>query len=243
MPPPDDWKPWVNPDQAGRPAGPGKQGRLTGNISLGGKQYPYASGGARTPSVPYGEYPITPGLEGPKIRNRPGGGFAVAGNTPGIQDPLLNRLRTGIAIHATSSNDLDRMMTEGCFGVRKEDWPEFKRSLQEKMAREGQLTITLGQDGNAQIRSRLDKSFEDHAEDRRVDMADVTNSETGTASAQGAEVSGDDDVEADLDEAWELADEEDAVQQIDEEAADEDEIAAAEETAHDEETMDARTME
>jgi hypothetical protein len=239
MPPPDDWKPWVNPNQAGRPVGPGMQGRLTGNISLGGKQYPYASGGWKTPSVPYGEFPITPGQEGSKIRGRPGGGVSVAGST-GIFDPLLKRMRTGIALHATSSNDLDRMMTEGCFGVRKEDWPEFKRVLQEKMAREGQLTITLGEDGNAKIRSRLDKSFEDHAEDRRVDMADVAQSDD-VVNAQGAVT--DDDIDGDLDEAWELADEEDAVQQLDEEAADADEINAAEEAAHDEETMDAHSIE
>jgi hypothetical protein len=246
MPPPQDWAPWRGPDpnQAGRPVGPGMQGRLTGQVYIDGRSFPYATGGWKTPSAPIGEYPITPGLEGGKIRGRPGGGVAVAGAT-GIWDPLLQRLRTGIALHATSSNDLDRMMTEGCFGIRKEQWPEFKQLLLDKMKREGSLNLRLDRTGRVDILSKLDKEIEEGrlpeegtAIGKRLNVADVAIPGENEARLDAITPEDEDLHAAAVDEVQGDIDEEDALNELDDEHEDEADVDKVENEEMDQEKAD-----
>lgn len=116
-----------------------------GIITMDGQQYHYGTGGAGA-SAPYGVYPITPGAEGPIMRRI--GGIALNNNT--VQDPLLGR-RDGIALHSASSSDLDRLYSQGCFAVSREEWPAFKARLMAKIQREGPQYLTVRRDGSASI--------------------------------------------------------------------------------------------
>jgi len=124
-------------DQGPRPS------KYSGEISLGDSKFSFVSGGGRTPSAPYGTYPITPGKEGPIIRQM--GGITLNNNV--VWDPALGRDRHGIAFHPAQGAD----QSAGCFIIPDGQWPKFKAELQSKMQTEGPQYLTVNPDGSAFI--------------------------------------------------------------------------------------------
>jgi hypothetical protein len=139
----------ASPDQAGRPS------RIQGAVTVGGQTFGYASGGRGRGSVPFGDYPINFGDIGP-VGRRIGSiaGLGGAGGT--IDDPRYpGRPRAGIQIHPGSGATLDRLYTQGCFAVPRQQWPAFKRALLEQ-AKNGPLMLHIGRDGRAEVMTRQD---------------------------------------------------------------------------------------
>ncbi len=134
----------VSADQSGRPY------HQEGKVTLGGQTFDWASGGAKRGSIPYGNFPINIGDQGP-IGQRIGAVATVGGRGGEIPDPKFpGQPREGIEIHPGSSNDLDRLYTEGCFGVPPAEWPAFKAALL-KEAQGGPLELSIGRNGRAAI--------------------------------------------------------------------------------------------
>jgi hypothetical protein len=127
-------------NQANRPYYMGGMGYMEGF----GK-FHWGSGGAGSGSIPYGDYPITPGTVGPW-----GSAHGAIGlNNNAIRDPKTGRLREGIELHASSSRDLDHLYTLGCFAVPQNEWPAFKRHLLSEIANNGPMYLHIGPNGTA----------------------------------------------------------------------------------------------
>jgi hypothetical protein len=123
-----------------------------GAVSLGGQEYHYGTGGAGRGSVPYGTYSVDIGDIG-VVGRRIGSvaGLSGPGQSGGSMfDPKLQGMRGGIQIHSSSSNDLDRLYSQGCFAVRRSEWPRFKQALLDEAAK-GPLRITINRGGMAEI--------------------------------------------------------------------------------------------
>jgi hypothetical protein len=95
--------------------------QITGTIKVEGKEYEFGSGG-RGQSIPYGDYLITPDAVGSWGSRH--GAIGVANGT--IPDPKLHRDRDGIELHAATN---DKLVTDGCVSIRKDQWPEFRKQV------------------------------------------------------------------------------------------------------------------
>ncbi len=94
---------------------------ITGTMKVEGKEYAFGSGG-HGQSIPYGDYLITPGAVGSWGSRH--GAIGVANGT--IPDPKLHRDRDGIELHAATN---DKLETDGCVSIKKDQWPEFKKQV------------------------------------------------------------------------------------------------------------------
>src|SRR5579863_2891124 len=94
---------------------------ITGTMKVEGKEYVFGSGG-HGQSIPYGDYLITPGAVGSWGSRH--GAIGVADGT--IPDPKLHRDRDGIELHAATN---DKLQTNGCVSIRKDQWPEFRKQV------------------------------------------------------------------------------------------------------------------
>lgn len=120
-----------------------------GTVTVGGETFHWGSGGAGQ-GIPYGTYNVDFGGVGPLGRSGWGGRLppAVAGVTT---DASGNTIRgggyvgQGIEIHSGSSNDLDRLYSQGCFAVAPAEWPKFKEKLLEEAQRQpgGKLRLSV----------------------------------------------------------------------------------------------------
>lgn len=145
------------PDVRGNLVPPGKIGALpeqkdrpdqySGRLYIGGQDFTFATGGGKTPSIPYGTYQITPEANGPFVSSV--GGFTLNGNS--LYDPKLGRDRLGIAIHPASGSG---QVSAGCIVIPDEKWPAFKAELQRRIATEGPQYVTVNPDGGAFISSK-----------------------------------------------------------------------------------------
>lgn len=122
------------PDQQGRPY------YFHGNLQMEGRSYPFGTGGRGRGSIPYGDYPITPGTVGPW-----GAAHGAIGlNNNSMWDPALRSTRQGIEIHSGSS---DADITSGCIAIAGRNWPQFKAHVLDMIHRYGSVTLHVGPDG------------------------------------------------------------------------------------------------
>jgi hypothetical protein len=126
---------------------PEHHGRYRGELEIGGDTFPFVSGGRGAGSSPPGDRLIT----GQSFGGRLGGGegrFA----TSDVYDPQAGRTRSLVRIHASSSSDIDRAVSSGCFAVDRSQWPRLKQELNAELAAHGgRMMMHVGEDGNAQI--------------------------------------------------------------------------------------------
>jgi hypothetical protein len=139
------------PDQSDRPY------KIGGKVTVGGQEFTWGSGGAKRGSLPYGDFPVNIGDPQMGPWGRTHGAIATIGGAGGvIDDPKYpGRPRAGIEIHPGSGATLDRLYSEGCFAVPRQQWPAFKRALLEQ-AKNGPLMLHVGRNGRAEILSRQD---------------------------------------------------------------------------------------
>jgi hypothetical protein len=107
------------PNQSDRP------GYIGGTVKIGGKTFHWGSGGGGRGSIPYGDFPVNVGKGdiGP-IGQRIGSAATIGGLGGEIDDPKYpGRPRLGVQIHPSSGAMLDRLYTQGCFGVPRSEWP------------------------------------------------------------------------------------------------------------------------
>lgn len=116
-------------------------GYYGGIMKVGDEEFHYGTGGRGRGATPYGTYPVNiaqregvAGAVGQGILGNVGqriGSVATVGGRGGeIDDPRYpGAQRGGIQIHPSSSGDLDRLYTAGCFGVPRAEWPRFKAAL------------------------------------------------------------------------------------------------------------------
>jgi hypothetical protein len=139
---------WVNRQRA-MAAGPAVAGRRPyhygGALHMGDKDYTFGTGGGGRGSMPYGDWPITPGAEGPWGRAH----GAIGLNQNQMNDPLLGNMRRGIEIHSSSGETVDRILTSGCLGIPKSQWPAFKRNLRQQIEQHGPMRLSIGPGGAA----------------------------------------------------------------------------------------------
>lgn len=96
--------------------------RLLGHIRIAGDLYRFGSGGLHGhPSIPYGDYRITPNDVGPWGARH---GALGINYDRDIHDPKWKRPREGIEIHAASM-----LVTEGCLGIERRRWPKAKKAI------------------------------------------------------------------------------------------------------------------
>jgi hypothetical protein len=128
--------------QAHRPA------HGSGKFKFEGHEYHWASGTQGHPMTPLGSTQIGDPHHGPKVRD----GYEIP-QAQTLYDPLKGSGDEAIVLHGTLSDDLDRMYTLGCFGIRRSEWPQFKRDLaQWKGAHGGQSPyINIAPDGSVTI--------------------------------------------------------------------------------------------
>lgn len=138
-----------------------KRGYHTGGkLTLGDREYTFGSGGAGLGSIPYGSHKIGKFDTGAE-RAAMGRSFRRdAFNLPmAINDPKIGATqggkRLGILIHGSSGSTVDQILTHGCLGISKKDWPEFKKNLIDYQKKYGNLVLDIGPSG-ARIRSAKD---------------------------------------------------------------------------------------
>jgi hypothetical protein len=134
------------PNQSDRP------GYIGGKVTIGGKTFHWGSGGGGRGSIPYGDFPVNIGQGDIGPIGQRIGSIGTIGRPGGeIDDPKYpGRPRAGIQIHPSSGAMLDRLYTQGCFGVPRAEWPAFKKILLEEAAK-GPLMLHIGRDGQAEI--------------------------------------------------------------------------------------------
>jgi hypothetical protein len=93
---------------------------IEGTLKIGSKSYHYGSGGRAGWSIPYGDYPITPGAIGNWGRHH----GAVGLNNNSIFDDQLKRDREGIELHATG-----HFSSAGCVVVLRKVFNEVKKTI------------------------------------------------------------------------------------------------------------------
>lgn len=131
------------PDQKNRPYHYG------GQLTVGEHVFPYGTGGANRGSAPYGTFPIR-GLS--TYGYQAGNAFDTGNKGRLISDPKYpNEPRAGILLHTSSGEDIDHIFTQGCLGIPKSKYPEFKAALLEKIKKEGPQFLTINRDGTASI--------------------------------------------------------------------------------------------
>jgi hypothetical protein len=143
----------TEPNQSDRPY------KIGGKVMVGGQSFTWGSGGTGRGSLPYGDYPINFGQDYGNIGSvghRIGSIASIGGIGGVINDPKFpGHPRAGIQIHAGSGATLDRLYTQGCFAVPRQQWPAFKRALLEQ-AKKGPLMLHIGRDGRAEVMTRQD---------------------------------------------------------------------------------------
>jgi CHAP domain len=152
---------------------PEHHGRYRGELEIGGDTFPFVSGGRGGGSSPPGDRLIT----GQSFGGRLGGGegrFA----TSDVYDPQAGRTRSLVRIHASSSSDIDRAVSSGCFAVDRSQWPRLKQELNAELAAHGgRMVLHVGEDGNAQIYpvggAGQAKSFSPHKSRNLADVAET----------------------------------------------------------------------
>jgi hypothetical protein len=123
--------------------------RYRGTLSVGGDKFSYVTGGHGRGSAPPGDYPIE-GYRGGPLAG--GEGRFLLGDFH--YDPQAHAQRGYIRIHATRSEDIDRAVTSGCFGVPPSQWPQLKADLKAQLAAHGgNLVMHVAPDGSATIGS------------------------------------------------------------------------------------------
>jgi hypothetical protein len=126
---------------------PEHHGRYRGDLEIGGDTFQFVSGGRGAGSSPPGDRLVT----GQSFGGRLGGGegrFA----TSDVYDPQAGRNRSLVRIHASSSSDIDRAVSSGCFSVDRAQWPRLKAELNSELAAHGgRMIMHVGEDGNASI--------------------------------------------------------------------------------------------
>jgi hypothetical protein len=111
-----------------------------GMVDVQGTKYPWGSGGSGYASMPFGDYPITPGTIG--AWGQAHGALGVNNNK--MFDPVLGRMRNGIELHSGSS---DALITEGCMAIAGARWPQFKKQVLQMIATNGHAYLHMGADG------------------------------------------------------------------------------------------------
>ena len=116
-------------------------GQIKGMLSIGGNQYAFGSGGVPGhPHIPFGDYPVTPDAIGPWGQAH----GALGINNGVIPDAELGRDRTGIELHAGSS---DKLITEGCLAIAGSQWPQLKQQITSMISQNGPVTLHVGPEG------------------------------------------------------------------------------------------------
>jgi hypothetical protein len=143
----------VPPAQKGMGATPGQTNRphfYKGDLTIGGQSFRFGSGGGHYPSLPFGTYYLNPqgiGSVGHRI-----GAITGISDTPGsgntVNDPMLKRGREGVEIHPSTNS---RLSTNGCIGVDRNQWGQFRQAFNQARANGQQLTLTVRPDGSASI--------------------------------------------------------------------------------------------
>lgn len=119
-----------------------------GNIKIGEKSYRFGTGGMGRGSIPYGDYPVTPGEEGPKGKSW----GAIGINHNEIWDPKLKSMRGGILFHSGQGLEVnngsgDQIITEGCIAIAGKEWPAFKAHVMDMIQKHGNVTLHIGPNG------------------------------------------------------------------------------------------------
>jgi hypothetical protein len=145
----------------------GQTGRpqyIRSKLAIGEREFEFGSGlPGKYQSAPYGVYPVSEKAFGPKIQKLGGLGLSGSEDKTGenvIYDPQLGRNRTGVAIHPSSSYNLERLYSEGCFAIPRKDWPEAKALMLDKIRREGSQLLEYGPSG-ARLVARSDFTARD----------------------------------------------------------------------------------
>jgi hypothetical protein len=153
----------------------GQGGHIGGTLDIEGKLYKFGSGGAGRQHIPYGDWRITPGSEGTWGRAH----NALGIENQSIWDPVLHRYRSGIELHAASS---DAAITEGCIAIAGNRWPEAKAQILAMIKKNGRAYVHIGPNG-ASI------SPSPHADDPGAEKV-VGGSHAGSADSSGAGAGG-----------------------------------------------------
>jgi hypothetical protein len=120
--------------QANRP------GYFTGTLSFNGQQFPFGTGGAGRGSIPYGNYPITPGTIGPWGQAN----GAIGINNNAIQDTKIGATRQGIELHAGTN---PKLITQGCIAIAGNQWQQFRSQVMQRINNGEKLTLNVGPNG------------------------------------------------------------------------------------------------
>jgi hypothetical protein len=113
---------------------------IRGLLAMEGNGYQFGSGGGGHRHIPFGDYPVTPETIGPWGTAH--GAIGINGNQ--IYDPILKRMRSGIELHAGSS---DQLLTEGCMAIAGPQWPQFKARLKGMIGKYGRVFLHVGKNG------------------------------------------------------------------------------------------------
>ncbi len=133
-------------------------GHIAGQMMIGGDSFRFGSGGVRGSSaIPFGDYPITPGMVG--AWGRANGAMGVNGDK-GIWDKSLGRMRTGIEMHAGHSANL---ITEGCLAFEQAMWPKVKAKVHDMIRQHGAAFVHVGPHGASITPNRRADGLVDHA--------------------------------------------------------------------------------
>jgi hypothetical protein len=106
-----------------------------------GQSFGYGTGGSGRGSSPSGTWPVST-----YYAKTPKGLTGWAVNTPGgrLSDPKYPGAdRTSMMIHADQLSDVDDIITAGCIGISKSDWPAFSASLKKSIAEHGEVFLTI----------------------------------------------------------------------------------------------------
>jgi hypothetical protein len=114
--------------------------QIRGQLDFDGQKYDFGSGGGKNPSIPYGNYPITPNSIGPWGKDH--GAIGINNNV--IPDAKIGRDRTGIEIHAATNPEL---ITQGCIAIAGSQWPQFRELVMKRIANGEKLSIHVDKDG------------------------------------------------------------------------------------------------
>ena len=119
---------------------------MKGDVAVGGEKFKFGSGGIPGfPSIPYGDYPVTPNEIGAWGKAH----GAIGINHGSIWDPMLGRERGGIELHAGHT---DELITHGCMAIAGKDWPAFKQKVMAMIKENGRVISMSAQMGRRVLR-------------------------------------------------------------------------------------------
>jgi hypothetical protein len=93
-----------------------------------------------------------------------------------------------MVLHGTSSDDLDRMYTLGCFGIRHSEWPKFKQDLAAyKAAHGGQSPyINIAPDRTLTITDKPTWGAQVHGVQQAINKLTPNGPKIGSQASRGA---------------------------------------------------------